>query len=74
MRWKADSTPMEGEIRNRRKFALFPTLVGDQVVWLERYGIEEKYTMTLGFDSDTKTPYHMLEWVEINRYTLNYYC
>lgn len=74
MRWKADPTPMEGEIRKRCKFAWFPTLVGDHVVWLERFGIEEKYTMSLGFDSDAKMPYHVLEWVEINRYTLDYYC
>lgn len=74
MRWKADSTPKEGDTRNRRKFAWFPTLVGDYIVWLERFGIEEKYMATLAFDTDAKMTYPVVMWVEINRYTLDYYC
>lgn len=74
MRWKADPTPKEGDTRNRRKFAWFPTPIGDEVVWMERYGIEEKYTMTVALDSDTAFVYPVLEWVEIDRYTLDYYC
>lgn len=73
MRWKADPTPKEGDTRKRNKFAWFPTQIGDEVVWLERYGITEKYMATLGFDSDAKMPYHVLQWVETERYTLAYY-
>ena len=74
MRWKADQTPKEGDTRERRKFAWFPTLIGEYYVWLERYGITEKYMATLRFDFDTKMPYHVLEWVETEQYTLVYYC
>jgi len=74
MRWKADPTPKEGHTRNRKKFAWFPTLIGNEVVWFERYGITEKYTMNVHIDTDAKVPYPVLEWVEIDRYTLDYYC
>jgi len=73
MRWKADSIPKEGDTRKRHRFAFFPTLVGDQVVWLERYGIKQKYMATLSFDQDTGTPYPVVMWVEVERYTLDYY-
>ena len=74
MRWKADPTPKEGDTRNRSKFAWFPTQIADEVVWLEQYGIEEKYTMTVRFDEGVKVPCPVLEWVVIDRYTLDYYC
>jgi hypothetical protein len=74
MRWKADPTPKEGDIRYRNKFAWFPTQIGNEIVWLERFGIHQKYMQTVRFDSDTKTTYPVMEWVEIDRYTLDYYC
>lgn len=73
MRWKADPAPKEGDTRERRKFAWFPTLIGDEVVWLEQYGIKQRYITTVHIDTDVKVPYPVLEWVVIDRYTLDYY-
>lgn len=74
MRWKAAKEPQEGQTREKRKFAWTPIRIGEYVVWLERYGITEKYESRSDFDSDAKIMYTVIEWVEIDRYLLDYYC
>lgn len=43
MRWRLDKEPKNGDIRYRYVFAWKKTIVGQYVVWLETFVIEEKY-------------------------------
>ena len=73
MRWKANPQPKIGDKREVYKFAWFPTLVGDQVVWLERYCIEQEYKTVARYHSDSDVPVYSNGWEEIRRSTLEYY-
>lgn len=42
MRWKSE-LPKHHEKRKTKVFAFFPTRVGDDIVWLEHYWVEEEY-------------------------------
>lgn len=42
MRWKVKN-PNEGDIRIVRKFAFFPIQADDEIRWLERVTIAQKY-------------------------------
>jgi hypothetical protein len=74
MRWKIKLPPKAPEIgdtRTVRKYAWFPTVVGDCAVWLERYRVTEEYQKNVKIEYDGIFPH--LEWVEIKRETLDYY-
>jgi hypothetical protein len=44
MRWKEKlKTPFDGQVRHRKVFAWKKTKVGEYIVWLEFYGVEERY-------------------------------
>ena len=43
MKWTIKPNPKEGDIKQKIKFALFPTKVKDKWVWLERYIAIYKY-------------------------------
>lgn len=43
MKWKVKSAPKEGEIRNKKKFCLFPTTIKGWTYWLEFITIKQKY-------------------------------
>lgn len=43
MRWPRKKNPEDGARRQRSAFAFFPTTIGDTVIWLEHYIIEERY-------------------------------
>lgn len=74
MRWKIKSPPKEGDRRQRRIFAWKKTLVGNYIVWLEQYYVEEEYMnithqdFAFGF-----YPRPGLQWVEIKRDVCDYY-
>jgi hypothetical protein len=57
MQWTKD--PKVGDVRIVAKFALFPTYVGNTVVWLEDYYVEEECITS-----------HWLQtiWMEIRRF------
>lgn len=74
MRWKADRAPKEGDKRLRYKFAWKPIRIGDEMVWLERYGISEMYTRVSLYDELSLIPPFKMQWVIIERCTLDYYC
>ncbi len=59
MKWKIKQEPKLGNIRCRRVFAWMPTVVGEYIVWLERYEVKEEYIMD--------------EWVEVDRWDLCWY-
>ena len=49
MKWNAKPSPKEGDVKQKTKFALFPTLMEDKWIWLESYiqfYIYEKYLYT----------------------------
>lgn len=51
MKWSrsvAERLAKNGDWRTRRQFAWWPIDVGDHVVWLESYEIEERYFETPG--------------------------
>lgn len=67
MRWKIKNRePKEGDIRHRNIFALFPTVVGEYKVWLEKYQITEEYKALYDF-VDIE-----MNWIEISRRTCDY--
>lgn len=68
MRWKRkiDKQPEGGDRRSRRVFAWKPVPIGDTIVWLETYLIEEVYFQPAGGNPGW--------WSEISRHTLDYYC
>lgn len=73
MRWKVKQTKWEaGDICERHPFAFFPTKIGDVVVWFERYKVTEQLKIVTMFDNGMAHP--QLQWVEISRDTLDYYC
>lgn len=45
MRWPAtrEKYPQEGNMRTRVKFAWLPIQCGDEVVWLEKYIVKERF-------------------------------
>lgn len=68
MRWKLKNPkPKIGDIRHLKAFALFPTIVGQYIVWLETFQVTEEYMMSLDA-AGTPRP----EWEEISRRTLDY--
>lgn len=68
MRWKIKNPkPKVGDIRHIKAFALFPTIVGQYIVWLETFQVTEEYMMSLDA-AGTPRP----EWEEISRRTLDY--
>lgn len=74
MRWKIKQRKqkVEGSIRKRQPFAIFPTRIGDVIVWLERYEVKEKLCAVAMFDEGGYV-YPELRWVEISRETITYY-
>lgn len=68
MRWnvKRETGPKDGETRTRYVFAWKPTVVDDEVVWLESYAIYERF-----FQPSSGAPGW---WSESERRTLDYYC
>ena len=44
MRWTIPEPPKDGDIRIKRKFALFPILIDREYRWLEFCYIEQKFT------------------------------
>jgi hypothetical protein len=55
MRWKVkQKKPNRGDTRIIKTFAYLPTKIGDTWVWLERYGVEEKYFLYLSFWGEEK--------------------
>lgn len=68
MRWKIKNPePKIGDIRHLKAFALFPTIVGQYIVWLETFQVTEEYMMSLDA-AGTPRP----EWIEVSRRTLDY--
>lgn len=68
MRWKLKNPkPKIGDIRHIKAFALFPTIVGQYIIWLETFQVTEEYMMSLDA-AGTPRP----EWEEISRRTLDY--
>jgi hypothetical protein len=59
MKW-LDRSPKEGDTRLKRRFALFPTNIGNNVIiWLEFYYVQQRYIIEYssmdGFDRYWKT-------------------
>ena len=67
MRWKreAPAAPEHNEIRERRVFAWKPKEVGNEVVWLESYGVRERF-----FQPASGNPGW---WSVVSEYTLVHY-
>ena len=64
MRWKIKNhEPLVGDTRTRIAFTWFPTIVYQEVVWLEKIKITERWIQ----DPDI----HVMRWVEIFRETIN---
>ena len=62
MRWIAKSDPRDGEIKIKRKFALFPIRIGNEVRWLEWVNI--KYRFYRYYFGDPDNIFNDV-WVEI---------
>ncbi len=71
MKWKIKKEPKEGDFRCRRKFAWFPTEVGEYIVWWELYEVKEVYQMVALVDENIV--HGKLEWVEVDRWDLCLY-
>jgi hypothetical protein len=64
MKWKEKvEIPFTGQVRHRRVFAWKRTKVGDYIVWLEFYGIEERFFMSVTGNG---------WWTQTKKYTLEY--
>ena len=64
MKWKEKlKTPFNGQVRHRKVFAWKKTMVGEYIVWLEFYGVEERY-----FLAANGTGW----WTQSKKYTLEY--
>jgi hypothetical protein len=63
MKWKS-SEPKDGDKRTRRVFAWRKTKIGDYIVWLETYEIDEIF-----YEHISTTPGF---WSEIKKRTLEY--
>jgi hypothetical protein len=64
MRWKTNRPePKPGEERKVWRFAWLPIEVGDQTVWLERYGVIQR--RMAGFEGDYWVDFdaYLLEWM-----------
>ena len=72
MRWKVRQTEwVEGSIRKRKPFAFLPTRIRGEMVWFERYLVAEQLIAVAVFDEGIAQK--ELQWVEVNRETLDYY-
>lgn len=64
MRWTAKQKPTLGDERVKIKFALFPVVIGNEKIWLERYKLIQAYRLVSdGFFST-------LEWTEYDKQVL----
>ena len=64
MRWKTKPTapmPKINEVRYVTKFAWLPKKSNDEMVWLERCQVKERFELTT--DWFTSWPYY--DWVEV---------
>ncbi len=72
MRWRVKQKEwVEGSIRKRKPFAFLPVRIGDHMIWLEQYSLTEALKTVAVFDEGVVYP--ELQWVTINKDTLDYY-
>ena len=72
MKWlNPKPEPVLGQTRERFPFAWLPTQVGDYMVWLERYWIEERLSFVC--ESDEYGVHPAEGWVEVQRGFPQYY-
>jgi len=64
MRWKCRAEPKEHDRRQVRRFAWLPTRIDDKAVWLERYGVQQRWRVIYSEFG----PYGI--WEDEQRYTL----
>lgn len=60
--------PKLGDRRKITKFALFPTRVGDNVVWFDYFTSCQEFSKVTGMCGDTIEN----DWIEIERELINY--
>jgi hypothetical protein len=67
MRWKRDPETSLGEMRTECRFAWFPvTVVGDIVVWLECYSVDQQYQEVT--KNDGSWSWVERAWVDVSTY------
>jgi hypothetical protein len=75
MRWKHKADPREGDVRNIRKFAWKPTVVGEYKVWLEFYHIVQQYQKASYYDERLKkVVWNDNAWVTIKLEVITWMC
>jgi len=65
MRWNIRPKPQLGDRRVRELFALWPTRIGQQYVWLEHYFVVEEYGEYDDYDGEFPCVSH--GWLTVER-------
>lgn len=66
MRWALAAEPRIGQLRVRSRFAWLPTVIGANVLWLERFYVTEEVQVTQHWDWCNQVV-DDIEWVEKSR-------